>query len=30
MAALELALLKFSNDIGLKDDVTMLEARFLP
>jgi sigma-B regulation protein RsbU (phosphoserine phosphatase) len=29
MAALELALLKFSNDIRLKDDLTILEARFL-
>lgn len=29
MAALELALLKFSNDIRLQDDVTILEARFL-
>jgi PAS domain S-box-containing protein len=29
MAALELALLKFSNDIRLQDDVTILETRFL-
>jgi sigma-B regulation protein RsbU (phosphoserine phosphatase) len=29
MADLKLALLKFSNDIRLKDDVTILEARFL-
>ena len=29
MAALELALLKFSNDIRLQDDLTILEARFL-
>ena len=30
MAALEEALLKFSNDIRLQDDITILEARFLP
>ena len=29
MAALELALLQFSNDIRLQDDLTILEARFL-
>ena len=29
MATLELALLKFSNDIRLQDDLTILEARFL-
>ncbi len=29
MAALEEALLKFSNDIRLQDDITILEARFL-
>jgi hypothetical protein len=30
MTALEEALLKFSNDIRLQDDITILEARFLP
>ena len=30
MAALEEALLKFSNDIRLQDDITILEARFMP
>ena len=29
MTALELALLKFSNDIRLQDDITIIEARFL-
>ena len=29
MDVLELSLLKFSNDIWLPDDVTILEARFL-
>ena len=30
MTALEEALLKFSNDIRLQDDITIIEARFLP
>jgi sigma-B regulation protein RsbU (phosphoserine phosphatase) len=30
MTALEEALLKFSNDIRLQDDITILEARFAP
>jgi serine phosphatase RsbU (regulator of sigma subunit) len=30
MTALEEALLKFSNDIRLQDDITILEARYLP
>jgi PAS domain S-box-containing protein len=30
MAALEEALLKFSNDIRLQDDITIIEARYLP
>ena len=30
MADLEEALLKFSNDIRLQDDITILEARYLP
>jgi hypothetical protein len=28
MNALELALLKFSNDIRLQDDITIIEARY--
>jgi hypothetical protein len=28
MDALELALLKFSNDIRLQDDITIIEGRF--
>jgi hypothetical protein len=29
MTVLEEALLKFSNDIRLQDDITIIEARFL-
>jgi hypothetical protein len=28
MEALELALLKFSNEIRLRDDITIIEARY--